>query len=95
MNQEQINILITRGKNITHFLQVKDAHQEIDGIPITQIINGINIMITWHKYNTNMYYTDSKMFTDIAIKLHTKMLFNSVSVKFSISKPLSHGIVLI
>ena len=87
----KINILINQGKNITHLLNVKNA-DEIDEIPITQIVKRVKVTITWYKYDNDSYYTDSIMFTDIVIKLHTKMLFNTI--EFVISKPLSRNQVI-
>jgi len=92
MEQYQINTLIDQGKNITHFLNVKNA-DGIDGVPITQIVKRVKITITWYKYDNDMYYTNSIMFSDTAIALHTKMLFNGI--EFVISKPLNRTQVLI
>ena len=70
MEQHQINDLIARGININHFLKVKNKN-EIDGIPITQIVKRVKVTITWHKYGNDLYYTDSIMFNDNTIKCHT------------------------
>jgi hypothetical protein len=87
---------VKNGGNITHILNVKILNQideiiennikqeifrNLNGIPITKIINNINITITWHT-NTNSipsyYYADVLMFGDVAVQQHSKILLRDL-----------------
>jgi hypothetical protein len=87
---------IRLGGNVTHILNVKVSRQgtsetgtrirqeifrRIKGIPITKIINGVNVAITWNTSalsSSAYYHADIAMFTEIVVKRHTQLLLNDI-----------------
>lgn len=54
----------------------------IKGVCITKVIRGVNVAITWNSDDDINYYAEVKSFTDIAVKLHSKLLIIDIKDKF-------------
>ncbi|TPX45976.1 hypothetical protein SeLEV6574_g03515 [Synchytrium endobioticum] len=88
-----INRAIQEGRNITHILNLKVSNQpneavgnrlrqaifqHINNNPITKMVNGTTVIITWKSENvatSAYYYANIQLFTDVAVQEHTKQLF--------------------
>ena len=116
---------IEQGGNVTHLLKIKITKQEtntieeirqeifqrINNIPITFMIRGLHVTITWKTISSShsAYFTDvAGIFGDVAVKLHTEMLLKTLleessdtclcdtkSLTFFVTKPLTHKIALL
>lgn len=88
---------IRNGGNVSHILNVKVSNQRsaeegnrireqifrtVCRNPITKIINGVHVTITWRSSATNTsayYHTDvGGMFGDTAVKLHSQALLRDL-----------------
>lgn len=85
--------------NISHFLNIillnipskileqqirQEIFFQIEKVPITRIINGMNVTICWNSNSSDNYYTDVEgIFGDIAVKYHTEILFNDIVINLN------------
>ena len=109
---------VKNGGNVSHILNVRVSRQcdneisakirqeifkAIQGIPITKMLKGMNVTITWRSSSTDSayYHADVKgMLGDIAVKLHTELLFqdilNEINGKFqNIFAPGENGLAFL
>lgn len=105
--RQDIKRTVKGGGNVSHILtvevsyrtnteteaQIKDyIFRRMAGVPITQIIEGVNVAITWRTSavsGTSHYHADVKMFTDMVVKQHTQLLLRELLVELSIKFNLS------
>ena len=59
-----------------------EVRRYIKGICITKVIRDVNVAIMWNSDDDISYYADVKLFTDLAVKLHSKLLLIDVKDKF-------------
>jgi len=122
--REDMNTHIYRGGNISHILNVniyqtptddiatqirQRVFNKINNIPITFIIQGTQVVVTWRSNTVSNYYHADVMgiYGDIAIKLHTERLlkmidiatygdcFGQTRLDFMVTKPLVRTIPLL
>ena len=122
--REDMNTHIYRGGNISHILNVniyqtptddiatqirQRVFNKINNIPITFIIQGTQVVVTWRSNTVSNYYHADVMgiYGDIAVKLHTERLlkmidiatygdcFGQTRLDFMVTKPLVRTIPLL
>jgi len=122
---EDISRIVNNGGNVSHILSihieaeddsVKDAvsnyiYDVIHNKPIKKMYRNQIIEVAWETFDKKNYYTNSLLFNDIGINLHTNILMKDLSIfaknkmieindsvfsiTYHITKPLSKNVILL